>query len=259
MAEEVRLCVQNGTYAGHQILSFRGVGPDVNFIFRDELPLRHFLSLSEQRKMECEDTYQATPNNILRTLAGTFGISEDFQGTYLDDYQLLENQLVQNKKTAWLDKYTTVIYNPAHPPPDYLHRQPIPDYMRWIATSELHYLPLEERLNLNKGAWDTTEELSLPSKILECCYKALPNPAPHIIPYIALLAWVSEDEVNQYLDKCETDMKEEFENDKKRDQWRQHEMYLKSRSELVELCQKRHLSDEGPKHRIVERLVIAKR
>ena len=42
--------------------------------------------------------------------------------------------------------------------------QPVPDYLRWVKTGELHYLPLGERA-LILGPWDEIPGAFLPTKV----------------------------------------------------------------------------------------------
>ena len=61
-------------------------------------------------------------------------------------------------KMSWCDKYTTIIYRGngkwQSPNAERFHRQPLSDYLRWLETEELHYLPYEMRASLDEGIWD---------------------------------------------------------------------------------------------------------
>ena len=62
---------------------------------------------------------------------------------------------------SWCDKYTTIMYrghgNWKSSNTERFHRQPLPDYLRWLDMGELHYLPYELRASLDKGKWDSIE------------------------------------------------------------------------------------------------------
>ena len=125
------------------LLSYRGIKPD-QFLFNDEHPLQDFLTLNEERKMESDGSYSVNRNSIMDDLHMTWHLDLDFEGCYASDYQLLQNDLIE-ERTSWRDKYTTVVYSPL---PDISCKryelQPMPDYIRWLKTSELHYLPVNE-------------------------------------------------------------------------------------------------------------------
>ena len=71
--------------------------------------------------------------------------------------------------------------------------QPLPDYMRWIQTGELHYLPIKSRQEIESGLWNEIPGLFLPSKVLDLCFKVIPHPPVAVRKLIALLAWVTEE------------------------------------------------------------------
>ena len=107
-------------------------------------------------------------------------------------FRLQSNELVE-EKMSWRDKYTTVVYSPS---PNInstrWELQPLPDYMRWLKTSELHYLPYEERAVLEQGLWDETPGIFfLPTRILDLCYFLAEDPPPDVMNLVALLAWIT--------------------------------------------------------------------
>ena len=58
----------------------------------------------------------------------------------------------QDELQTYLDKYTTGLYSANEDVRSY-ELQPIPDYLQWFKTSQLHYLSLEERM-LPFWPWD---------------------------------------------------------------------------------------------------------
>ena len=102
-------------------------------------------------------------------------INKDLHSLYIEGYKLLRNQVAE-EHTSWLDKYTTSVYRPdTELECDRFERQPLPDYIRWVKTCELHYMPWQERWILPHGVWDETPALFLPSKCLELGHFLLRN------------------------------------------------------------------------------------
>ena len=72
--------------------------------------------------------------------------------------------------TAWFGKYTSVIYSADDTSTiERFERQPLPDYLRWISTCELHYLNIKNRFKLNRGVWDEISGLYIPNLCLTHC------------------------------------------------------------------------------------------
>ena len=136
--------------------------------------MKKSLALSEDGKEDFPTaTYSPQHNHLFQTLVHTWNFDTDFHGSYHNDYWLLRNE-VEGIHTAWLDKYTSVINSAAETSTiEHFERQPLPDYIRWVNTSELHYLSLENQLKINTGVWDEISGLFLPTKILDMCIKVL--------------------------------------------------------------------------------------
>ena len=201
MANEVQQRLNACQYAKKPLQSFRGIQPE-NFIFNDEDNLKTFLSLTEERKALAPTslcTYKPVKNSMFDNLVITWHLNELFSGSYIDDYKLL-----RNKDKEHVDKYTTCFIScDASAETNLVTKiQPLPDYCRWIRTCELHYMPLDEREKLERGVWDNTPGLFLPSIILELVYKIMQKPPADIILLIALLAWVKPNEVTEYFVIC---------------------------------------------------------
>ena len=132
------------------------------------------------------------------TLHFIWSAKRNFSGRYLDDYKAMRNHLI-GYRTAWLDKYTACFYT-FKDGDDGLRRfelQPIPDYLRWIKTGKLHYLPLEE-CELLLGPWD---DIPGASKIMELCFAVIPQPEDAVISQISLLSWITSQEVRAFYKK----------------------------------------------------------
>ena len=102
----------------------------------------------------------------------TWQLDELFCGSYVEDYKLLNNKC-SSKRTAHLDKYIVCVVSPDKSDDTTLSTniQPLPDYLRWLRTGELHYLPLKEREELDSGVWDEVPGTFLPSSILDLILK----------------------------------------------------------------------------------------
>ena len=147
------------------------------YIFNDHEKLENFLSLGEEAKQHfTPSVYSGGNEDVLQCLHLYWDTEERFQGEYFRDYQHLQNDLVNNTRTAWTDKYTISLY-PVNVTVNcqQFELQPISDYLRWLKTGELHYLPLEERIRL-AGVWDEIPGTFLTSKVLDLCHSVIPEP-----------------------------------------------------------------------------------
>lgn len=237
MAEAVRSCISQGSFGSKSLLAFRNIKP-TEFIFNDEQTLQKFLDLSEEGKKEFfPNSYSTCQVKLMDTLHFVWSAERNFSGKYLDDYKTMNNNLI-GYRTAWLDKYTACFYTSKDGDDD-LRRfelQPIPDYLRWIKTGELHYLPLEERVLL-LGPWDDIPGAYLPSKIMELCFAVIPQPEDVVISQISLLSWITPQEVKAFYkkihDQFDSQMKEELE----RRVWKTHLLFKSNtKSQLEAMC-----------------------
>ena len=78
------------------MLCYRGVKAD-QLVFNDEDGLQNFLTLSEERKLESECLYRAGMSPIIDDLHMTWDLDLEFEGFYCNDYQLLQNELVEER------------------------------------------------------------------------------------------------------------------------------------------------------------------
>lgn len=148
MVEEARKCIAQGSFGGNPLLAFRGVKCE-DFVFDDQEELQRFLDLSEE--LFLPESYSANQGRILDKLHFIWGANRSFTGKY---YKALGNELMDGIRTAWLDKYTSSVYSMNESSNCRRQElQPLPDYLRWLKTGELHYLPLEERCLLEGDAY----------------------------------------------------------------------------------------------------------
>ncbi len=235
MAAEVKKCLVQATFGGKPLWCYRGIA-ESDFLFDDEEELNNFMGLSEEGKLHCSLSYRINRNHILEELHVVWGIQLCFEGNYADDYQLINNTLTK-ARTSWTDKYTTVLYTPSRVEITRAELQPVPDYLRWLKTCELHYLPSHERKLLEPGQWDTISGLFLPSKILELCFVAIQNPPSEIMKLIALLSWVPVKFAEQYFDKLQNQVTDTINADQEKDKWKNHPLYKQNKKEaLVTMC-----------------------
>ncbi len=197
VATEVIQCLKQAS-AKRPLLCYTGIR-ECDFVFKDEQTLHDFLDLSEERKMSFVKHYVVnTERPITEHLHFMWGVDLEFRGSYSADYRLCQNDLTDTR-TSWKDKYTSTLYSPS---PNISFKrseqQPVPDYIRWLKTCELHCMPYHERAIIEEGPWDEIPGLFLPSQILDICFIAIPTPPPDIMKLIATLAWVRLHEASQY-------------------------------------------------------------
>ena len=127
----------------------------------------------------------------------------------------------KGQRTCWVDKYSTIIFNPdieCELPTTFFTVQPVPDYVRWMATGgEMHYLPLEKVQKLNTQIISDTPAAFLPSKILEMVYKVFSQGVENILRYISFLAWCTETDVTTFCQEYKEKLDKSFLNDKERE------------------------------------------
>ena len=260
MADEVEKCISQGSFGGNQLLAFRGVKCE-DFVFSDQEQLQRFLDLSEENKeLFTPETYSAVQGAILDNLHYIWGANRPFTGKYLHDYRALGNDLIEGTRTAWLDKYTTSVYSTDGNSHCRRHElQPLPDYLRWFKTNELHYLPLEERCLLN-GEWDNIPSVYLPTKVLDLCLSVIPKPDDSRIHLLALLSWVTPREVKEYISKQENQFDSQVKSEIQRRRWKVHPLYKNNnRDKLEAMCKSMRIpvTSSLAKHNLAE--LICKR
>ena len=254
MANEVIDCIGKGVYNKEPIKCFRGVGKEDNFVFRDEDKLKSLSLLSEERKKEDRTTYQASTGEKLRYLENVWSVKKNFSGTYGEDYNTLTSS-----KTAFTDNYSTSIFRADEcwrgKPLERFDRQAsASDFKFWEITGELHYMSFEERRDFPVGPWDECRGVFMPEKVLDTCFRVLPAPTKDMMMSIALLAWVTPEEASTYYSSVHKTLKDQKEEDIKRETWKQHALYQESKETLVKMCSGSGLLTSGKKHELVERV-----
>ncbi len=244
MCTKVRQCLSTASFGGCPLQCYRGVKKE-DWLFTDEANLKDFLALSEDLKesFPCAN-YTVHNSHILDDLVSVWNISEQFVGNYVQDYQQL-----LNNQTCWRDKYTCSIFSCS----SLKLKQPLPDYTRWFESQELHYLPIDERQELEEGVWDEISGLFIPSNILDLCVKVLPHPPEDIQTLIGLLAWLPLEEVKDYYQKSAKNELDAMRSDRAREVWKSHPLYALKKTDLEQLCRKHRIpvTSSMPKHDLV--------
>ena len=240
-------------------MCFRGLKEE-DRLFVDDEEVQSFLSLSEEGKlMFSPQTYSPQRCRIFDNLIYIWQLDREYEGSYITDYKTINNDLLTDRRTAWTDKYTTALYSDS-----YIHRrfelQPIPDYLRWLKTSELHYLPLEERL-LVCGPWDEIPGAFLPSAVVELCLSVIQELTDVLLQQVTLLAWITPAEVKAHYQKL-IDQYESQENaERERERWKIHPLYQSNKkSQLEVICRQLKIPviQSLPKYQLVK-LIVAKK
>ena len=256
MCELVENCLQQGIFDGSPLEVFHGVKQN-SFLFNDEEQSKSFLSLSEERKNMCDWNYKINKSSLFCDLLAVWNINPDFQSTYLEDYQMLNNCLPDvDVRTAWRDKYTTAIYRVddnwngrSLPKKEF---QPVPDYLRWIQTQgELYYLPLEY-LDLLSGRWSETPGLFRPEQLLNLLFKLNSCPLDDMFKHFAIFVWLPESSVVNFFREKQNNLSANLQNYLDRKKWRKHPLHGKKFDDLRALCKKNGLPYLGQKHDLVQ-------
>ncbi|KAJ7391446.1 hypothetical protein OS493_018493 [Desmophyllum pertusum] len=184
-----------------------------------------FLALTEQRKLESPLVYKARSNVYSKELNIVWGINDKFEGEYAEDYQLLTNDTGSTVRTAWKDKYTTIVFDNSSP---FLSHtlQPVPDYVRWYLS--------DGRCTTSLMNNDGTLQMALGTKILDLVFLCLRNLPPYAMRSIGVLCWCPIKEVEKSLKKKAEDMERDFNNSIEQQRWRQHPLYKEKREALEE-------------------------
>lgn len=124
MREDVEDALKQAQFGGKYTMVTKGVGGENNFVFNDMKNLYAFLAMNEDQKAKCTNE----DSKILSDLAQIRDVDPAFTGSY----EILNNHLT-SRRTAWTDKYTTVVYD-EESPIEFEWKQPIPDYVRWYLT-----------------------------------------------------------------------------------------------------------------------------
>ena len=250
MAQEVQECIKEAQFGGSNISAIRGVMNE-EYIFDDELEVKQFLSLSEGKKHSSAAKYSLRKIPLLYELERIWGITSSFEGTYSEDYCLMSDP-----ETTWKDKYT--FFNVKGKSESSLFPlQPVPDYLRWLHTGELHYLQLEQQKRLANGPWNHTPAVFLPSEILQMVYEIFPDAGNSTLEAVSFLSWLPISEVKEHFSQLKLQSEEEIKKDVLREKIKGTDIYKKSKAELIKQCRELSLNCAGTKLDLAERIVVS--
>ena len=251
-AEEVSKCLRHTSFGGKPCVIMRGTGRSKVLPFNDEENLSTFLGKTERRNDEDDNTYEPCKDSVWSELVMIWDLEESVCGRYREDYQVLNNTYQEEGlRTCWQDKYSTVVYNPDRTTTEELKNinremQPIPDFIRWLQSGELHYVPLERVRQLNVNSINNTPGAFLPSTILEMLFKVLKIPGEALLPYLSLISWCQIEEVNLFIQNYQKKLDDTFASDKDREYWAQHDLFKdNSKASLQKMAKQRGLLTEG--------------
>ena len=258
MAKRIQGCISSGTFGGQQLHCYRGIKPE-DYICNDERCVTRFLSLTEDSKLEYTPAmYETQQNKLLQDIHYMWNTPLAFSGNYIQDHQLIHNELIE-QRTAWAGKYVSVFYSPSDDITCKRYElQPLPDFIRWIKTGELHYLPFEEASAINCGPWTEIPDAFLPTKVLDLCFNIIHDPPDDILKQIALLAWIPPHEVKEYQIKLEEQLKSQISLELEKVRWKETPIYHdNTKSQLEVMCRQAGIpvTPAMPKHQLCSLLI----
>ena len=79
----------------------------------------------------------------------------------------------------------------------------------------------------------------MPTKVLVLCFKVIPHRSAAVRKLIAVLAWVTEEEVGQYYSEKAKALEAILRSDQMKETWKEHHLYTSNTlTDLEELCHK---------------------
>ncbi|XP_066915452.1 uncharacterized protein [Clytia hemisphaerica] len=259
MATEVVNCISQGKYSDHPISTFRGI-KDEEYVFDDEEKLRQFLLLSEEGKAECDWSYMPkdVPLNTAMTL--TWNANGSTERRYIDDYKYLTSSQPSQPRTNWMDKYSCVVYRESDQDGklDRFQPQPIPDFLRWFETEELHYLSIERTKEVIKAIKDLSilPELFLPTKILDTVLRITEEIPEDVLQTLSLICCVTPNEFKHAIGEKNEKLKTTIEDGIEQERYRKHALYKEKRCVLEEKCKMEKIAYKNlKKHELVKALL----
>ena len=227
-------------------------------MFDDEIQVKEFVQLTDQRKGQCREGYSLNKNNVFCYLVKNWGVREESRGNYADDYDTLTNV-----QTTTRDHYSVSVFLKDEKwrgkPMDRFERRPVPDLVIWEESRKVHYLPFELCANLLRGPWDDLLELFLPSRVLDLAFRVFWKPEPALLKQVAFLAWISDQEADNYFKESERLVQETLNDDVVKEKWVHHKLFTSNtKQELEAMCLAKRISFVGKKHELVAKLAEGK-
>lgn len=188
-------------------------------------------------------SYHAQTNDLSQELSLLWGVKIPFEGTYYDDY----TELLDMQKTR-RDKYT--ITNISENLEEIKQLQLLPDYLRWIESTELHYLPYLKLKHLDEGLWTSIPSLYLPTELMNMIFDSGVlsfDQSNEVLESIAFLCWLPVKEVKQYLSHLKETAEENLQKELSRKSLSNTKMYKSKKAELAKQCKDYNLDQSGTK------------
>ena len=138
---------------------------------------------------------------------------------------------MSDPETTWKDKYTFLSVK-GKSESSLFPLQPVPDYVRWLHTSDLHYLQLEHRKRLANGPWNHTPAGFLPSEILQMVYEIFPDAGNSTLEAVSL-PWLPISKVKEHFTQLKLQSEEEIRKDVLGEKMKSTYIYKKSKAELI--------------------------
>ena len=114
----------------------------------------------------------------------------------------------------------------------------------------------ELRANLPQGPWDELPELFLPSRVLDLAFRVFQKPEPVLLRQVAFLAWISDQEADNYYKESERLLQETLNDDLVTEKWVHHKLFTSNtKRELEAMCIAKGMNSVGKKHELVAKLV----
>ncbi|XP_045170664.2 uncharacterized protein LOC123533093 [Mercenaria mercenaria] len=136
--------------------------------------------------------------------------------------------------------------------------QPLPDYVRYQRTEELHYCdhPTTKRIleitENNEIKHDP--DFFLPSRILNLTHLVFKDPPRYITEQISLLAWVPPQDVDKFINLKKEEENAQIEKDRENMVWKSNPLFKLKKKELVQKCKQMTINQDGTKIDLIKRL-----
>ena len=115
---------------------------------------------------------------------------------------------MNNLLITWRDKYTSCNIEPGSDADKRLFPyQPVPDYLRWLETRELHYLFQEKLKNLPVGSWTKLPSLLMLTDILNSVFDCVvleKSLNRSTLAAVSFLVWLTRKRCSRLFKKRET-------------------------------------------------------
>lgn len=144
--------------------------------------IKKFFYLYQRAGKTCVKQHTPRKNRRFHVI----NMNEDFSGDYISDYNNLTNA-DREQRSSWTDKYSFFAYRDDEFWKNDINSvrfqlQPLPDFIQYFQTKELHYLPFDitQRISSSNDPWCKEEAICLSPRVLDLFFKMLPDPPQHL-------------------------------------------------------------------------------